>query len=385
MSPYILLFVLLVAARVFAYLKPELENKIYLCLLVSMTLFLGLREWQGTDYNMYRWLYDIAPTNILDGAEYFSSQVHSEPGWKIAMLVLRSAGIPFELFIFCISGYMMACLNRFIDHFSEDKILSLIVAYPSLYLVLYFSGIRQGVVVATYLGLLLPTLEKGKYLRFSLACIALMSIHSSSFILLASLLPLILKNDRRYIALLLGCLVIGLLPLFSQTALSIARSIPSIGYYFNNSSVDTAVGISVATVLRRLFYAGLIAFLSCFALRCKHNRYTYKIKYLLKIYVIGFGIYLLFIASPSASTRLFFAFQMIEVALVPLLLVSVPDHRKILTMLVVAASFVVTCNSLSSFVEERGYTRSWYEYPYYSIFTPEKMIEAEREERYGLP
>ncbi|WP_455137477.1 EpsG family protein [Thermophilibacter sp.] len=385
MSPYIFLFILLILARLLAFLRPQADKIIYSLLLITMTLFLGLREWQGTDYNLYRWLYDIAPTNIFDGAEYFSDQVHSEVGWKVGMLILKAGNIPFELFIFCISCYMMACLNRFINLYSKDKILSLILSYPSLYLVLFFSGIRQGVVVATYLGILLPMLESGKHLCFSLGCVALVSIHSSSFVLLISLLPLVIKKSKGYIALLIGCFVIGLLPLFSETALSIAQHIPSIGYYFTNSSVDTMVGISVVSVLRRVFFAGSIVVLSLTALSGKHNRYAQKIEFLLKIYVIGFGIYLLSIASPSASTRLYFAFQAIEVALIPLLLASAPQCRETLTLLMVMASLVVTCNSLNSFVEERGYVASWYEYPYYSIFTPEETIEAGREGRYGLP
>jgi hypothetical protein len=184
---YHILFLLLAAGAVYEWRSGATPAWLYRGLLLGLTLFLCLRYGQGSDYFSYGHIYRELPQNLW--AALRSSNIHSEPGWKVLCVLCRSVGMPYPLFVALLSLGMMGLLTRFLGRYCKFKLLGLLLCWHTLYLTYFFSILRQGLALALLLGLLLPWLEKKRYARYYLGCAVCALLHSSALIL--TLLPLL--------------------------------------------------------------------------------------------------------------------------------------------------------------------------------------------------
>lgn len=381
-SPYILLFFLIIIGLILSRCFKRYTLPVYHVLIVLVALFLSFRCWQGTDYNMYKWLFDMAPTFPDFSNNYFSSEVHGEFSWKLMMSLAKFFGITFELLIAIMSCAMCYCLHRFISRYSSDPVLSLLISYPNLILVYFASGLRQGLVIAIFLGFLVELIEKDKLTLFFIASVFLATVHSSAVIFI--LLPLYKRADFKTSLLIGGIgLSIGLIPVIFPAVNSILSQLPFIGFYVEGKG---SVGISLINVARRLLVFGFIVFTYIKVSKSNDDERVYSFKLLAHMYFFGFALYLLFISSTAAAARFYAPLQMLEIALLPLSITLLGQRVTPAYLLITLLNFALLGNVLSSFIVERGYYNdTWLTYPYYTILTPIETVESDRPSSFDLP
>ena len=83
-----------------------------------------------------------------------------------------------------IALFQMLCIYRAIMKYSPYKLFSLLLVYPTIYLTYFFSAIRQGIVIAFFLGFMLEWIFTDKWLKYVVSCLVLATFHSSALVLL---------------------------------------------------------------------------------------------------------------------------------------------------------------------------------------------------------
>lgn len=159
-------------------LSKELGEKIYKILFGLLWLILALRYGQGTDFFAYQYIFERC--NSFDGVIANRYQLHSEIGFRFICFLFQGN---YALFIFCISTFEMIMLKRFLDRYSQDKLLSLALFFPTFYLTYYFSALREGLVISLFIGVILETIEKKEWKKFVVFTIIAMLIHSVAVVL----------------------------------------------------------------------------------------------------------------------------------------------------------------------------------------------------------
>lgn len=157
------------------------------------SVMLVCRYGQGTDYFNYLLNYALLPEYGVDITRY--QYIHGEIGWLLWGNCFRASGLPYECFIASVSIIQLAALHRFCRVCDVRDIFVLLWVYPTVYLTYFFSGMRQGLVIAIFLGFMLPMLERRNYVGYILLGIVMISIHGGSFVLL--LLPVVMKISVR--------------------------------------------------------------------------------------------------------------------------------------------------------------------------------------------
>ena len=379
-SPYVVVFCVVLIALFVSRIVPSLNKGLYYLVLVILAVFLACRYGQGTDYSMYEGFYLAAPSKLDFTNIYFSDAYHTEIGWKVAMTVLRMAGISFELFVAFISIVMMICLHRCITHFSQDKMLSLVIAFPTLYLIGFFSMLRQGLVTAIFLGFLLDLLIRHKRpVLYVAICILLMTIHTISAVFLAAYLVLAILDkvhSRSWLYLLLGiCVIAGFLPLALGGIRSVLASLPFFVFYY---------------LVALFFWFALLEWVVCFIvfvptgyplLASKRFEHKATLEPLLNLYVFGLSLYFLFLISPNAASRFYFPFESLEVILVPLVFSGTVRWKNVVTVLVCCLAVLFVIKNINACIEERGYYSfvTWQTYPYVSVFESHSELSLYRQ------
>lgn len=359
------------------------QSVLFYLFAILLTVMLCFRYGQGTDYHAY----EIQYLYVDKAGSYFINTLyHGESGWYMLMLFFRRLNLSFSIFIGFISLLMMISTISVINRYSQYRVFSLLILYPTFYLTYYYSAIRQGLVLALFLSVGLNLLKNRKYLIYSLFILLLSMFHSSAVILL--FLPLTLRfKDRKPGKLLIIAFSFAIIIGYTGILNSIATSI-GIGSYLK-------VSISLMAFLLRsiLFYVIYTMYKVT-----KEKRYDDSlVEMLYHIYLIGFLIYIMFAFSGTLSQRLTVPFKGIEVILIPILLSKLHDcggndlldcryrftyikagHIKILlpVLIVILTLDAEMIKNINSYLQQGNYY-SWvnvFNYPYISIFNKESIF-----------
>ena len=315
-----------------------------------LLLMLCLRYGQGTDYFGYKW-------------NYLNGDTHSEKGFVFIQQIFRSMGAGFEELVFVISLFQMFCIYRALKLFSPYKSMSLLLLYPTIYLTYFFSALRQGIVIAFFLGFMLKWLLDGKWIRYFAACIIMASIHSISLVLIPLAAVVFLKRKHLYCVVFLVFFVGGAIYFLPPSVFSFVK-IGSFQYYINSFS------ISYMGILERAVLFGIVVVL--WELAKKNIEPDDGIEIIYKIYLCGFAISILFFPWALMSSRLPAALKATEIILIPMLLYKNVRARQIITVLLMCYVLVMTTKNLSMYISQGGYKNcNVVTYPYISVFNKE--------------
>lgn len=368
MAYFILLFILCAGVLLQQLFNDLVNRKVYLILFIILFGILVFRYGQGTDYFAYKRIY-----NQITRTTAFSSNLHTEFGFKVIGLVLKYVELPFEAFIGLFATLSMFLTHKAVIRFIPSKYsaLFLLLLFPMIYLTYFFSGIRQGFVIALFLGVLLPALLEKSYLKYYLICILSVSIHTSAFILL--FVPIVPFINRK------GFLVLSLASTLFLV-LSIITDLWQLVYLWINISYLGLTEFSIFGILDRLFMVLLIILLSK-----EEEPIPVEIQMLIKIYYIGFCIALALGNIPLFSQRLTAPIKAIEILLLPNLLhirhsnskVAEKNSIPLLIFVLFLYSFVFTAKNINAFIFQQGYVdTSIFNYPYISIFNKGKILNV---------
>lgn len=363
MSPYLIILCVSVLSVFIAsekrYIKPT-----YTVLFAAMTMFLALRFGQGTDWFGYSHLYNGAPSSFDFDSVYYTDAYHTEFGWKLLFNAFKCLDINFSWITFVLALLDMLLLNRFISRYSTNRTMSLLLVFPTVYLTYFFSGLREGLVIAVFLGYIVGWAEEQKTIRCIICIAILATIHQLSWVLLLVLVARFVSK-RRVPYILGASAAIGLAgPLWMGTVLSIV----DIGY--------SGAGISFVPLAYRLFMLVLIVFLyrenACMLETSRKS----KLDYLMGIYLLGIAVYLCLMTNSIVASRFAITLLCVEIAIFPILVTEFNSRQLwAIFFAIIFAVCMMTIKNIDSYVSQGCYNSSisvW-NYPYVSVFNQDEI------------
>jgi hypothetical protein len=371
---YHLLFVILLAFSFFEFFGKN--NKIIeRCLFILMLLFVTFRYGQGSDYFNYIYLFDVSANSFENALQNkdFSILTQEISFTALSYIWLKILHFSPESLNALFSFVSFVLVWLFINKYSLKPITSLLFFYCVFYLIYPFSAIRQSISISIFIYYLIPLLQNRSYLKFYLLSLLLFTIHYSSIILFVIPVVNLIKNYKTsqvYIVSVIA-LTIGLLLhqfLFSFfTAIEVIAG--KISYYTEN------VGLDITSLLLRIIIFVPILF-------------THKIfekdstrELFLKIYILGFMIYLVFMTSPLISSRINVYMRYLEIILLVDFLVYFffKKWNRILSYsFIIAIMTILYIKNINSFIDQGPYYSdvNLVNYPYVSIFNKHTIIET---------
>ncbi|MEG0773176.1 EpsG family protein [Clostridium sp.] len=371
---YIIVFLILGYFSYSEFRGREYKYTSFTVVSAFITLIAFMRYGEGTDYFGYMFNYYITPS-VFDFPTAFSNGVHGEIGFIVLSSLFRTFNISFEVFAGVMALCSMVLVCRFIKKYSKMPITSLTIFYVLYYLVYIFSGIRQGLAIAIFIGIGIDLYKKDKYKEFIILILFTATIHSSVLVTLL-ILPLTkYKVSYKFYA---GIIALAALIMVSKVDLMLINLLPEfisskVLIYWGEGSISMLAFANRATVLL------LILFYS-FGEQEDENVALFK-----KIYIIGFILYLVTIKSMTISSRISLYFKVFEIILIPNIIINLIKNAKRFkaiqllgfTTIIISALLLKTLNA---FLGEGDYLEhlSAIRYPYVSVFNKEKIWEYRR-------
>lgn len=378
---YICVLALVLTLTGFSYLKKEYAASIYVVTLCLLTLFLALRFGQGSDYWGYRNLFERMPAVFDFNADvYNTDKFHGEIGWKLMMNLFKYLGMNFETVIVLLAFAEMSLIAWALERYcGEHKMLGLLILFPTVYLTYFFSTLRQGFVIPINLSVLLPLLQKKRYIPYAAVTLLLCLIHRSSLLLLLPLL-LIKMSRRTFHGLLaasgLGGVLLCVTPAWDHIHQFVCYIYPALGD-------EMVVEINFLALGERFATGGLI-FLLFFSL-CRDGAVSDEAEILYKTYMLANMFYFILMGSQTLAGRFSMIFKCVEVILLPMLLGMYMERRPMRagrTGICVYAYCLMLTSALTlyhlGFCSEEGNYYEYhnaFEYPYISIFQKDRVYE----------
>lgn len=372
-SLYICVFGLITILTIITLIKKEWDTVCYYIGFFVLTVFLCLRFGQGLDYPSYWSMYqraEMAMDPTVGFLEYWRS-THGEIGWKFLMVLFKALQVDFRIVVVIISIIMMYCTHKCISRYCVSyKTAAFVLLYPTVYLTYYFSGIRQGLSMSIFYGILLGTLLDKKYIRYVAGVIFLATIHTASLVYL--IVPIVLYFPKKvYIVGLAGSALFAL----SMYLEPVRNVIIYFGSYFGNAEhYLTAMSFSLFSLLERIGMMAIILFL--WWRNEKNGVESNEVKVsLMKIYFAGFLMYICLCTNPLVASRLAIMFKMAEFILIPILIENVEDIiRKGCMLLFCFVACLMAYKNLDSYTGSYNSNISGWNYPYVTIFNYKDIL-----------
>lgn len=348
-------FIPLIVLTLFTIIEIQGKDKRHYFFYVAflfLTIAICLRYGQGTDYFGYM--------NV------FLKRDHGEIGYTILQDVFGALGLPFELLAAVIALFQMLCIQRGIMKYSPYKLFSLLLMYPTIYLTYFFSAIRQGIVIAFFLGFMLEWLFEDKWLKYVIACIILATFHSSALVLLP--LVIIKKIDNKMLLGGLGAAaLIGILLFFIPAEWLSFIKIGAVQYHIQAIELSP-LGLAERTVM--------FVMITYFYHKTRGNIQIIseeQLRILYRIYFCGYILAVLFFPWQLLSSRMGAAMKAVELILIPVFACEEKQIRKYIVFFMTAYVLLMTTKNIQSYINQNNYEGyNVITYPYYSIWDKEE-------------
>lgn len=375
-SLYICVFGLITILTIITLIKKEWDTVCYYIGFFVLTVFLCLRFGQGTDYPSYWSIYQHAEVALEQGMGFWKywCMTGGEIGWHLFMVLFKALHMDYRFVIVIVSVIMMLCTHKSIVRFCPIyKTMSLVLLYPTIYLTYYFSGLRQGLSMAVFFGILFGFLLDKKIVRYIIGVILLATIHLASLIYLIVPIALCLKK-RVYIFGTIASILFAVC-MYWEPLRNVVIYIA--GHFGKAANYFGAVSISIFSLLERI--GMMIIILLLWWRSTKDNNKNNEVKEsILKIYYMGFLIYICLCTNPLVASRLAIMFKMAEFILIPMLLEDVEDIvRKGCMLLLCAVCGLMMYKNMNSYAAQGNYRQgiSGWNYPYVTVFNYEKILD----------
>lgn len=374
MSLYLLIFLLLAAGALLEWFRPEKKEKIYWVCWISASACLCLRYGQGTDYVTMEAIYATIPT-VIDLSQGYICGFFPETGWRLISALFKVFHAPFWVFTFALGLTDMLLLHRFLKKYVPMRTAGLFLSYPVLYVVWMVSGLRQGLAMCLFLGILVPFYLEKKWMRFVIGVLFAASFHKVSYAWLV--LPIAYYLPMQAMLGLTGLSVLG--GLFLQVG-AVEQFIVALVPAYHVEQFLLEGTVSVFAVGERLLTFGVLTFLY-FWCRKKYGQEDAQTELLLKAYMCGTCFYMLLCGSSYYASRYAVIFKVLECAVV-LALVRRREVRDFVihgaALFFFALTLVMGYKNLNAMISEGGYAgqgiRVW-NFPYVSVFNQDEIKE----------
>lgn len=376
MSLYHIVFLGLAAGAVAEHVKKKTPRWLFFLLFAALTAILCLRFGQGTDYFSYASIYRYLPADPIAALD---ARNHSEPGWKFLCASFKMLGVSYPIFVSILSLAMMLLLLRFINRFcGERKLLALVILYHTFYMTYLMSTLRQGLVIAVFLGVMLSWLMERKYVRYCLLSVLLATLHSVGIVLL--LLPVV-NGIHLKVKHMVCLVVVGLLLGLVLSAVDIGvilRQFVDI-YYLKESE------LSLVALLERIVSFGVVTFCYYLYLGGNEPEPGDRIHSIYKIYALGILLYGLLMWSPLISSRTIYVMKVVEVLLICVCISRCKKAGVIVLSYFLLLSGLLYVKNVDSYLDQGRYKNATVlDYPYVTIFNQKDILNY-REDTISYP
>ena len=332
---------------------------------------LSFRYGQGSDYFGYQYL--VSSYGSFINAILNPYHLHGEIGFRALGSMFNGN---YKLFITCTSLYEMYMLRRFLILHCENKAFSLYLFFPTVFLTYYFSAIRQGLVIATFLGIGISLVEKKEWVKYYIMCMILISIHSVAFALL--FLPVINTIELKSI-LTVGLPLSILIGFFLATPLSniILSRVPIIGYRLASANRDMSIAALAERIVTLIFT--IVSYLSI-----KSDVTPGKDPWWIKAYILGHIFFFVFLAFTNFATRIFICYKTLEVMFIPNIIKHAGKNRQVIISYFFLLMIVMYFHNVNGYIAQGGYYENIniFNYPYINIFDQNRLFEMRNPVQY---
>lgn len=370
MSLYFLILLLLAAGTLFVWCKSEYERIIYWGLWGAVTACLCLRFGQGTDYITMHGIYNTIPV-VIDLSKGYICGFFPEMGWRLISVLFKIFHAPFWVFTMALGFLEMLLVHRFLRRYVKQRIAGLFLLYPVLVITYMVSGLRQGLVICIFLGLLVPFYLEKKWVRYVLGVLVVSLFHRVGYALLV--LPAVSYLSVQVMAVLAGLSILGGLILqigIVEHFLVGLFPVYHLEQFLLNGTVRT-----FAVAERLLSF--LVVFLLYFSYKRTEETVVEQTELLLKAYICGVCFYMLLSGSSYYASRYCIIFKVLEGAV----LLSFAQNREWISKLALGFFFglalLMGYKNLNAMIQESywydGSVVKVWNFPYVSIFNQEKI------------
>ena len=355
-------------------LKRDISDFTIAVIFVIIAAMLVLRYGQGTDYFAYNYL--IERNTSLHDAITDTIDNHGETGFRVlAVLFHGKAG----LMIAMVSLYDMAMTARFLWKCCSNKAFTLLLFFPSVLLTYYFSAIRQGIVIATVLGLGITLIENKAWKRYILMCLVLSMIHMVALVLL--IIPVLERVSLKMeltiflpVSLALGIIIS--VPLTRQYLLLM----PVIGKYIGLYPAGNGVGIG--HILMRI--TTLVIIMLFYYSWKRETEPMEDDPWWIKAYIIGQILYFALMPYMLIATRVYILFKVLELWFVPNMLLQNNRYKQIVATYFILLMTIVYMGNINSYIHEGDYKENinCINYPYVTVFNKDDIWKYRTPDQY---
>lgn len=368
MSPYLLLYVYITAVACVSWrLKKSIVDVIYSITLLILFLFLTMRYGQGTDYFAYEYLFNYWK-GISDINEFLTelNYIHGELLWSwLGNIFNEKFKLDFQYFVCLLALIGVFELYQYFNRYCQaNKMWAILLAFPTLYLTYMFSGVRQALVICTFMGVMLPLLEKKRLLKYYLCAFIMMFIHSSAIALFIIPVVIMFRVKALFLGILIS-LIVGIM-LGASMSQIVSETIP----IRNILARMGALHVFFPAIAERFLMFVFISYL--YHKKKFMNSSTDKMFY--KIYMCSVMIYLLFINYSLVASRLSVAPRMVEIALILHCINKLPKMRGAICCIILILNVAMYCKNINAYINQGGYHNvNIFTYPYVSIYNKDMI------------
>ncbi len=370
MSLYIIVAIALLVGVIMEYRQQKTPRVFFIVMFVLLGVMLCLRYGQGSDYFNYRLLYS-GMTGSLKGI-LENKTLHSEHGWKILCWSMQKIGIKYTVFVFFISLIEMWLFSRFLKGFCKNRFLGLFLGYHTLYLTYLFSTLRQGLVVAIFLGAMLELLTKKKYIYYGLLCLLCASFHSIGWLLFA--VPIVqirlLENRKWQLIFVIAAWAVGLI--IATKILNPVLELVLPARILNYMRLEQH--ISLLAVAERLGTYAVVFFVYWYSVY-KQDEEAKDMTLLMRIATLGVIIYGGFIWQPLVASRLSYPLKVVEIAILSSLLYKDGIFSRLKMVFCTCLVSVMLLKNINAYLGEGTYKShiNAFNYPYFSVLNSDEL------------
>lgn len=389
MSFYFLTFLLLAAGTLAEWYRPRYGDRIYGVCFAVATVCLCFRFGQGTDYVAMHGIYNTIPA-VIDLSQGYICGFFPEVGWRLVCALFKLFGAPFWVFTMALGLVDMLLVHRFLKKYVPMRTAGLFLLYPVLYVVYMVSGLRQGLAMCIFLGVLIPFYLEKKWAFYVAGVLIAGCFHRVAYVWLVLPIACYLPMGAM-LALTALAAAAGLVLQIPAVEGLIVSLVPI--YHVEQFLLDGS--LSIFALGERVLSFGAI-FLLYLWFRKKDGQVDRRTELFLKAYMCGVCFYLLLCGNAYYASRYASVFKVLECAVLASLLTGgetgacgateLSGKRERMVCAVAAFFFVLTLvmgyKNLNAMISEGEYDPALrvFNFPYVSVFNQEAI---ERHIPYG--
>jgi hypothetical protein len=373
---YIVLFIFFLFSFYSYFVNRKLEKKLYYLLVVLLCFIAGFRYETGNDWYIYEVIFEnTLEISVLfsDPNLYISHFNDIEIGYKILNSLVLGMGGDVQVIFLLTNVFSFYVLSKFINRYSNYRILSLLIYYSIFYLNFNMSIIRQGIALSFFL-LAFNYLVRRQSVKYFMVAIIASLFHVSALVLIPIYFVYHLRYSRTFYAVLVGTAIFirifEIKILFYFSSLIPAFIMSDLTHYFENNISDSLISFGN---LERILMVGLILIFGSAMVKKREEYHIF-----ISMYVIYVALNFVLYENEAILSRIRFYLQISYILILPMFIEVV--KKQLTKCLVVICIFIFSAIPLVNFLSNEM-NQTLYN-PYQNVVIHKYLLNIDSDGRY---